>query len=274
VRWGRIASIVAIACLAAAIVHADPPPAGPPAPRRADPIDFVARPLVLARGEIEAQLTVETSLRARSVGTPLSLSPDVWVGITPRLTVGLIHSNQSVDQIDTGDSFCLRGNERECDRTYQGSGVDARYGWRSGPLAVAPRLRLLLRDVEPAKPAVTTGALVRWTHGRFAVTTDPYLRLGLANRDEGNRAALFVPVWLAVQPTCNWMLALHVGYDSDLAVARDGWNGPFGIIAAVHPIAPLEIAAEFGFRSLFGPQNRLQDRVLMFTIGWRQQLAR
>ena len=115
---------MAIACLPAATV-------------RADPTDFVARPLVLDRGELEAQLTVEASLEEGSVGTPLSLSPDLWVGITSRLTVGLIHSNRSVDQIDSGDSFCLRGNGLECDRGYQGSALDARYEVRSGPLAVS-----------------------------------------------------------------------------------------------------------------------------------------
>ena len=45
----------------------------------AEPNDFVARPLVLERGEIEASLTVEINLKARLVGKPLSLAPDLWV---------------------------------------------------------------------------------------------------------------------------------------------------------------------------------------------------
>ena len=46
-------------------------------------------------------------------------------------------------------------------RVRPGSAVDVRWSWREGPLAVAPRARLLLRDVDPWKPAVTAGALVR-----------------------------------------------------------------------------------------------------------------
>jgi len=239
-------------------------------PGYADPVDFVARPLVLERGEFEVQLTVEANLRARFVGYPLSFAPDLWFGITPRLTVGLIHSNRSVDQIDAGGSFCVRAKLGECDQTYQFGGIDARFSVREGSLAVAPRVRLLQRDLDPFKPAVTLGMLARWTRGRFAIATDPYLRQGLANRDKGNRAALFVPVWFAIQPTCRWVIALHVGYDSDLAVAKDGWHLPVGLVIGVHPIERLELGLEVGFPSLFGPQNQFQQRALMFTVGWRQ----
>jgi len=237
---------------------------------RAEPTDFVARPLVLARGELEASLTIEASLKARSIGKPLSLAPDLWVGVTPRLTLGVIHGHRSLDQIDAGGSFCVRGDARACDATYQGSGLDARWSARTGALAVAPRVRLLVRDLDPVKPAVTLGSLVRWTRGRFAIASDPYLRLGLANRDQGNRAALVVPVWFQLQPTCKWLLALHLGYESDLAVARDGWHLPVGLVAAVHPVPRLELALEAGFRSPLGPQNQVKDRAALVTVGWRQ----
>ena len=236
----------------------------------ADPDDFVARPLVLARGEVEAEATLEVNLTKGTAFVPLSLAPDLWVGITPQLTLGLIHGDRSLDQIGAGGSFCVRRSPETCDRTYLGSGLDARWNVRSGPLAIAPRARLLLRDLEPAKPAVTVGALVRWTRGRFAIVGDPYLRLGLANLDRGNRAALVLPVWLQVQPTCRWLVALHLGWDSDLAVVRDGWHFPVGVVAGVHPYRALELDLEFGFPSLLGPQNDGGNRALLLTAGWRQ----
>ncbi|HEU0032027.1 MAG TPA: hypothetical protein VFQ53_15445 [Kofleriaceae bacterium] len=239
-------------------------------PARAEPADLVARPLVLARHEVEANLTLEVNLRARSIGVPLSLAPDLWVGVTPRLTLGLIHGNRSLDQIDVGGSLCLRGNDQVCDATYQGSGIDARYAWRDD---VAPRVRLVLRDLDPAKPALTAGALARWQRGRFAITSDPYLRLGLANRDEGNRDALVVPLWLAVQPVERWLVALHTGWNSELAVIRDGWHVPLGVATTVRPWRRLEVSAELGFVSLLGPQNQFQDRALLVTIGWTQAVS-
>ncbi|MDB4963751.1 MAG: hypothetical protein JWP01_3750 [Myxococcales bacterium] len=235
----------------------------------AEPRDLVTRPLVLEAGAIDARLTTEINLQKNRYGRPLSLAPDLWYGVTSRWTVGLIHSNPSVDRIDAGATFCLRRFQTRCDRLYRGSGIDVRWSWLTGPLAIAPRARLLLRDVDPMKPAITAGALVRWTRGRFAVESDPYLRLGLANRDLGNRAAVFVPVLLAVQPTCRWLLAIHTGWDSEVAVASDGYHIPFGLVVRARATPHVDVAVEAGFTSLLGPQNNIKQRAALVTVGWR-----
>jgi len=231
--------------------------------------DLVTRPLVLAAGSFDARLTAEINLQKNRYGRPLSLAPDLWYGLTPRWTIGLIHSNASVDRIDATATFCLRRFQTRCDRLYRGSGLDLRWSWKTGPLAVAPRARFLLRDVDPAKPALTLGALVRWTRGRFAIESDPYLRLGLMNRDEGNRAALFVPVWLAVQPTCRWLIAIHTGWDSELAIWRDGYHIPFGLVVRARATNHIDVGVEAGFTSLLGPQNNIKQRAALVTLGWR-----
>lgn len=230
---------------------------------RADSDDLVGRAVVLDRGELEGNLTLAINARTGRVGEPASVAPDAWFGVTPRFTVGVIHSARSVDEIAADRAICVNG----C--AHYAVGLDARYQVRRG---LAPRVRLLERDTDPWKPAITLGALSRWHRGRFAITSDPYLRLGLANRDRGNRATVMLPVELAVQPTCRWLLALHAGYDSAVAVARDGWRGPIGVIAGVHPVAPLEIRAELAYRSLVGPQHEFRERVVMLTVGWRQRV--
>jgi hypothetical protein len=112
----------------------------------------------------------------------------------------------------------------------------------------------------------------RWHRGRFGITGDPYLRLGLANRDRGNRAALFVPIWFAVQPTCRWSIALHTGWNSDLAVARDGWHTPLGLVVTARARHDLEVIVEAGFPSLIGPQNQTKERALLLTASWRPRV--
>ena len=111
--------------------------------------DLVTRPLVLVAGGFEAQLVTEVNLQKNRYGRPLSLAPDLWYGLTSRWTIGLIHSNASVDRIDATATFCLRRYQTRCDRRYRGSGIDVRWSWKTGPLAVAPRARFLLRDVDP-----------------------------------------------------------------------------------------------------------------------------
>jgi hypothetical protein len=253
-----VRTLVAAALLAASVGRAS-----------ADPSDFLTRPLVLDRGQVEAALTTEINLQLNRYGQPLSLAPDVWVGITDRWTVGVIHSNRSVDQIDANASFCARQLASRCDRLYRGGGIDVRWSWRTGALSVAPRARFLIRDIDPIKPALTAGALVRWTRGRYAITSDPYLRLGLANTDLGNRAAISLPVWFAVQPTCRWLLALHTGWFSDIAVIRDGWHVPFGLVIQARATDHIDLGVEAGFSSLLGPQNNIKQRAAMITIAWR-----
>ena len=223
---------------------------------------MVGRAIVLDRGQLEGQLTLALNARTARYGEPTSISPDAWFGATSELTVGITHSARSVDEIDADRPLCVNG----CSADHSFA-IDARYRVHR---LLAPRMRLVLRDTDPWKPAVTVGALARWHHGRFAITSDPYLRVGLANTDRGNRAAINIPVWFAVQPTCKWMAALRLGYDSSLAVARDGYRAPVALIAGVHPIAPLEIFVELGYRSLIGPQHEYRERVVMITAGWRQ----
>lgn len=235
----------------------------------ADADDLVARPLVLARGQLEARLTTEVNLQLLQVGSPTSLAPDAWYGLTDRWTVGLTHSNASLDRIDASASICVVHRAGVCDRYYRGGALDARWSWREGALSVAPRARLLLRDTDPIKPAVTLGALVRWTHGRFAIASDPYLRVGLANTGRGNRAFLTIPLYLLVQPTCRWLVGLHLGWESDLAIARDGSHGPLGLIVTARATEHLDVTLHGGFTSLVGVQNNIKQRAAMLSLSWR-----
>jgi hypothetical protein len=242
----------------------------------AQPTDFVARPIVLDERQLDAELVLEVNLAPPLDGKPTSLAPDVWFGVLPQLTIGLVHSGPSVDRFQPGATFCVTHNELSprCVDTYHGSGIDVRYQLAQQPvldgeLAVAPRVRALVRQIDPFKPAVTLGALVRWTRGRFAITADPYLQLGLANTDEGNRHALFVPLTFAVQPLRRWELALRTGFNSDLAVIGDGWHIPVAIATRFALDAHFDLGVMLGFASLLGPQNTAKERALFFTFAWR-----
>ncbi|MEO6771571.1 MAG: hypothetical protein ABI467_00930 [Kofleriaceae bacterium] len=237
----------------------------------ADPHDLVARPLVLAPGQLDAELVVETNLApSGGFARPLSFAPDLWVGVTPRLTLGLVHSDPSLDRIEPGASLCVRRDGFLCDGFYRGGGVEARYlAYDAAAWSIAPRARFLVRDLDPVKPALTLGGELRWHHGRFAISGAPYLQLGLGNTDRGNRAELWLPVVFAVQPTCRWVVELHSGWNSDLAVANDGWHIPIELAVRAAATRHFELGAAAGFTSLLGPQNNPKQRVAFLTIGWR-----
>jgi len=255
VRAQLVATVLAT-CLAAPLAHAEA-------------TDLVGDSIVLPARTLDVRLTWEVNLQKGRYTRPLSMAPDLWFGLTDRWTIGVTHSNASVDRIDVGATFCVREFSSVCDRSYRGSHLDVRWSWREGALAIAPRGRLLLRDVDPLKPAVALGALARWTRGRFRIASDPYVRVGLANTDRGNRPAVMVPLWLGVQPARRWLLELHTGYDGDLAVWPDGWHVPVALVTRVRPTPQLELALEAGFSSLLGPQNNIKQRAVMLTVGWR-----
>jgi hypothetical protein len=230
-----------------------------------------ANPLVLEQDQIQAVVTSEIELAPRSIAVPISFAPDVWLGVTPRLTVGLIHSNASISRIARAASFCFEHDFYGCDRTYHNAGLDVRYAMQDGALAVAPRVRFLLRDVDPYKPALTAGALLRWQRGPLAITGDPYLRIGIANTDQGNRTALWLPVMLSVSPTSRLDLALHTGYDSDLAVWHDGFHIPLALSTRGRITDSIELGMLGGFTSALGPQDTTLRRQLWIWLGWRSR---
>lgn len=254
--------VVAVATLGAATVLAT-------APAHADPDDLVGLPLVLERGAVELRLTAEINVQVRSVGRPLALAPDAWWGVSPRWTIGLIHSDPSVDQVATSASFCVRESALStCDRLYHGGGFDVRYSALEGPFALAPRLRAVIRDTDPFKPAIMLGALIRWTRGRFAIASDPYLRVPLANHALGNPTAIMLPVWLAIQPAAGWMIALRTGLDADLVVLSDGWHGALALDATARVTDEIDLGIEAGWGSLIGPQHDARHATVMLAATW------
>jgi hypothetical protein len=224
-----------------------------------------AEPIVLGRGEVYARLVTEVDIGRSKHARPLSYAPDVWLGITDALTLGVIHSNTSVDRIDAGSSFCVRERASSCSGVYRGGGLDLRMKWTPH---VAWHVRALLRDLDPVKPAVTAGALLRWTHGRYLLESDPYLRVGLGHREAGNRDALVVPIWIGRRLGDRVELAIHTGIDGDLAVWRDGWHIPFGVRFEVTPARAIAFGIEGGFTSALGPQNTSDRRAIAVYAAW------
>jgi hypothetical protein len=235
---------------------------------RAD-ADPAPGPIVLAPGQIAAQLVVEAGFDTDHAADPIIIAPDVWWGVAPRWTIGVIHSDASVDQVDVvGASFCVRHSEFRCGRVYRGSGLDARWLAFDHVISIAPRVRALVRDLGPWKPAVTVGALGRWTRGWFSITADPHLRLGLVNQASGNRPAVVVPVWFGAHVACRWDVALHTGWSSDVAVAADGYHVPLTAVIGFAATSHVALGLEAGFASVFGPQNNSGKRDAMLSIAW------
>jgi hypothetical protein len=127
----------------------------------------------------------------------------------------------------------------------------------------------LVRDIDPWKPALLLGGAGRWQRGRWSADTMPYLQLGLANTEQGNRATLVVPVRWWVQPTCHVALGIRSGVDGEFAIFADAYRVPLAALATAQLNARLALAFEVGFASLFGPQNTANQRFATITLQTR-----
>jgi hypothetical protein len=232
----------------------------------APPDDIVADDVVLARGQVEGALTYESNMSLRLVRKPWSLAPDFAVGVTDRLTLGVVHSARGLSLVESGFGFCLA--EQGCERgAYDEIGIDSRWALvRRDGLALAARARFVSRSFDPWKPSLRLGALVRFHRGRFAVVADPQLQLGVYHRDLGNRDWLRVPVWLQVQPFCHVMLALRTGIEGELVTFADAFAIPMALELVVRPHPRADAALSYGFPGLLGPQNEYKVRHLSLTV--------
>jgi hypothetical protein len=232
--------------------------------------DIVARPLVLPAGGVELRLVTEIELSIRRLGEPASLAPDALVGVTDELSVGVVHSASGLGLVEAGHGYCLRDDAHGCARAYDNVGVEARWSTRPGPLAIAAHGRLLVRSFDPWKPRASLGALLRWSRGRFGVTSDPALSVGLAHREAGNRADVDVPLWFAVQPTRGWAIHLRTGVHGIAGELADTYEVPLGVGTAVALSRHVDLAAEAAFRRLLGPLNDFKTRSawVAVTVRW------
>jgi hypothetical protein len=180
-----------------------------------------------------------------------------------------VHSANALSLIEAGDGVCFGGLAHGCEQAYSNLGVDARYALLRGEWSVAARVRLVTRRWTPWLPSVRLGALARWQRGRFAITSDPQLQIGLDNTDRGNRAQLNVPLWLAMQPASRWEIYFRTGVSAELAVFGDAWGVPavVGVRTAITP--RVDLALEGGFARAGGPLNESKLRVAWIAVDVR-----
>jgi hypothetical protein len=216
-----------------------------------------ADPIVLPRGAIQAELTVEASLSSRERFEPVSLAPDLWYGVTDRLTLGLTTSARAVSRVDAGLGLCVRSDDHGCPRLYDDLASDAR--WRLTPDA-ALRARLVHASFAPWKPSLRLGGTVRARRGAWTLEGDPHLGLGLYHTDAGNRATLELPAWIRFQLGCRAEGWIRTGVRGELAGFTEKAAIAVGLGGEVHLGRGVDVGAEVAFPSLLGPQNQFRTR--------------
>jgi hypothetical protein len=246
-----VAMVVGLVRVAGA-AEPDEPPEPPPAP--AYPERFVDRPLVLPTKMLAIHGVLRVNLSADSVASPIWIAPSVFYGVMPKLQVGLVHDpglcllgerdflGSTIDECEGGvyNDFALDGLYMLADKTEQ-------------HFAVAGHATLGASSLDPVFMYLRAGVLARYLFTpRFALIADFALRLGLSNRDEGNKEAFDLPLQLAVQASDKLVLFAETGLLAPLSELTNSYYVSIGF-AGLYALRPnLDVGARFEFPRITG----------------------
>jgi hypothetical protein len=236
------------------------------------PERYIARPLVLPTKMLAIHGVLRVNLSADSVASPVWIAPSAYYGLLPKLQVGIVHDpglcllgkrdflGAEIDECEGGvyDDFALDGlymlyNSDERRRRSIAEG-DAKVGEKPEKnIALAGHATLGASSFDPMFLYLRAGALARYTFAsRFAVIADWALRLGLSNRDEGNKEAFDLPVQLAVQATDKLVLFAEAGLLAPLSELSDSYFASLGIAGLYAISANLDAGVRFEFPRIAG----------------------
>jgi hypothetical protein len=267
-----LVSVLVLQLGGAAVAQAEEPP--PPPPEEAPPAGPVGERVVLPGKRLYARASIEINLSSGSAFDPFSIAPDVFYGVTPDFTVGLVHSSVAGTGFigGVGSSLCFGG----CD-VYNGLGFDGRYHLKGGNLAVAGNFGLYVGALDPFQLAVKLGAVGRYRpspSSKLAVDFAPSLFIGVTEREpavmgaEGNKEVLVIPATVLYTAAPRIVAMVQTGLILPFASAGDLYSVPLSIGGSYQVNKQISVEAAFTLLALLGGELRATGfDGRSFTIG-------
>jgi hypothetical protein len=211
--------------------------------------------LVMPKGKVNLAVNVEISTSSDAVGEPVSIAPDASYGVTPDLTVMLVHSTFLTTGFRgaAGKGLCVTGTDAGCAELYDNVGAEAVYQVVRGELQVAADVGFHALGLDAGFYAAKLGAKLRYTAGKLAFNAMPAVYVAATERgtDVGEqRDTYWVPVQAVYKATPELAVGLGTGIKGSLEQAGDSWNVPLGCMATYALSPQLSAGASFVFGKL------------------------
>lgn len=268
IRWTTAAAVLAVSC-AATTAFADDDPAPPvtaagsgsaaPAPA---PSQITTDRLVIPQHDLVLDAFLAIDLSRGHAGKPISITPDIWYGVTEDLTLGLVHSSAAATGIlgDTGDAFCLSGKSGGCLDVYHGVGLDARYRLLA-PLNIDAGV--YIPNFDPFQLAIKVGLSGRWRFGKLALEAAPNVFFGIGHRDGATDAngvitahpnydTLNIPLTVSYDLLAKLQAALQLGFAIPFEHTGDYYRIPLTFALRYQALRQLGVGAYFTLTALGG----------------------
>lgn len=211
---------------------------------------------------------LESNLSKSAAFKPVSISPDVWYGVTDEATVGLVHSDVGTTGFlgGVGNSLCLTGKSNNCSSFYPNVGADLRYRLAS-PLVLDAGI-FIKNTSDPFQLAIKLGVAARWRFGRLALETQPGLFFGLNKRSAGlgNKDWLSIPITASYEVVDKLEVAVQSGVQLQFEDTGDNYRVPLALAARYQFTREFGLGLAFTLPRLIAPSatlHGLDARTLM-----------
>jgi hypothetical protein len=191
--------------------------------------------MTLPGGTFMLSAIVETNLAKQQAGKPISIAPDLWLGLADRLTVGLYHSGRAETGFLSGfgNGLCFRNDlcKVGLGEKYTFAGGEARIGLTEGAFATALVLGGNAHFIKPDKFFKGKAGILARIHTRkVAVELSPMVFIGLNKRKvmgvDVNKDVVAVPLTIFLRFAPRFALALQAGVTFDMKKAGDTYRVP------------------------------------------------
>lgn len=187
--------------------------------------------MTLPEGRLLLQASIPISLSTDAVFKPVSLSPDVWYGLTDDLSLGLAHSSAGAGGFygGAGTSLCLVGADNGCGDVYSNAALLARFSLLDAGVGLAAQGGLVIGSLDPLFLGVQLGVAGRWEMAPIAVVFQPSITIGVTERDAGNTETLALPVAAMFDATPELAIGLQTGVSFAFEDIGSTWVVPVSL---------------------------------------------
>lgn len=187
--------------------------------------------MTLPEGRLLVQGSIQMNLSTDAAFKPVSLSPDVWYGLTEDLSLGLAHSSAGAGGFygAAGTSLCLTGEENGCLDLYSNAALLGRYSLLDSGVGLAAQGGLVIGALDPFLLSVQLGVVGRWEMAPIAVVFQPSIQLGITERDAGNTDSLSLPVSAMYDVMPELAVGLQTGVTLGFEDIGNNWVVPMSL---------------------------------------------
>lgn len=210
--------------------------------------------LTVPKGHGVVSASIDINLSKDAAFEPVSLSPDLWYGVTDDVTLALLHSGRGTTGFlgSVGQSLCLTGDEHGCGKLYSNVALAARLRLGTRAVATAVDASLIVGTFDPFVLSSRLGLAARLRRGKVVVEAAPGFVLALTERDNGNGDSFAVPITLSYAASPKLALAVQSGVVLPFDETGDTFQVPLSLGLQVAASPAVTVSGSFSLPLVAG----------------------